>query len=367
MRRFPRPTPRPSLRQRFEFRAARLLFALPAAVQVRLSGRPPVVVDDCALHPQMQLLLALRDLWRGAPMAELTPEIARMNFRNDTVAIAGQPITVGDIADIAIETGHGPIDARHYVPAGTGPRPLLVYYHGGGFVIGDLDGHDCLCRRICRDADMHVLAVDYRLAPEHPFPAAVDDALAAFRWAWATAPSLGTLPQIAGGGDSAGGNLAAVVAQKALAAGGPAPCAQMLLYPALDRTVERPSLELFREGFLIARADIDWYHLHYTGSTVPQADPAQNPLLAKELAGLAPALIVTAGFDPLRDEGEDYAMALRRAGVPVVLERFEGLLHGFCSMATISPACDAAAGEVIAALRRLIAETAGASHAPKGV
>ena len=143
-----------------------------------------------------------------------------------------------------------------------------------------------------------------------------------------------------------------------MAEGGPAPCAQILLYPALDRTVARPSLELFREGFLIGRADIDWYHLQYTGSTVAQPDPAQNPLCAKDFAGLAPALIVTAGFDPLRDEGEAYADALRQAGVPVVLKRFDGLLHGFCSMATISPACDAAVSEIIAELRRMIAGAA---------
>ena len=357
MRRSPRPPVRPTLRQRFEFRAARLLFSLPAALQVRLSGRPPVVIDGCALHPQMQLLLALRDRWRGAATAELTPEIARANFRDDTATIAGCPIAVGDVADVTIDTGHGSIETRHYAPAGSGARPLLVYYHGGGFVLGDLDGHDNLCRRICRDAGIHVLSVDYRLAPEHRFPAAVDDALAAFRFACAHAAALGAQPEkIAVGGDSAGGNLAAVVAQKALAAGGPKPCAQMLLYPALDRTVARPSLELFREGFLIGRADIDWYHLHYTGSAVPQPDPAQHPLLTKDLAGLPPALIATAGFDPLRDEGEAYADALGEAGVPVVLKRFGGLLHGFCSMATISPACDLAVGEIIAALRRLVVD-----------
>ncbi len=368
MRRSPRPPNRPTLRQRFEFRAARLLFSLPAALQVRLSRRPPVVVGDCALHPQMQLLLALRDLWRGAAIAELTPEIARANFRNDTATIAGRPIAVGDVADVTIDAGHGGIDARHYAPAGRSPRPLLVYYHGGGFVLGDLDGHDNLCRRICRDADIHVLSVDYRLAPEHRFPAAVEDALAAFRFASSNAAALGALPEkIAVGGDSAGGNLAAVVAQQALAAGGPAPCAQLLLYPALDRTVERPSLELFREGFLIGRDDIEWYHLHYTGSAVPQPDPAQHPLLAKDLAGLAPALIATAGFDPLRDEGEAYANALAQAGVPAVLKRFDGLLHGFASMATISPACDAAVGEIIAALRGLIAHSAGVSRAPETV
>jgi acetyl esterase len=349
------PSPRrPTLRQRLEFRAARLLFSLPAALQLRLSCRPPVVVEGAVLHPQMQLLIALRDLWHGPPIAALTPEIARANFRNDTATIAGPPIAVGAVTDIAID-GDGTLAARHYAPAARDPRPLLVYYHGGGFVLGDLDGHDNLCRRICRDADMHVLSVDYRLAPEHRFPAAVDDAVAAFRWARANAATLGALPdQVAVGGDSAGGNLAAVVSQKAVTGGGPKPCAQVLLYPALDRTVARPSLGLFREGFLIGRNDIDWYHLQYTGSTVAQPDPAQNPLCAKDFSGLAPALIVTAGFDPLRDEGEAYADALRQAGVPVMLKRFDGLLHGFCSMATISPACDAAVGEIIADMRKLI-------------
>jgi acetyl esterase len=357
MRPSPPPPPiRPTLRQRFEFRAARMLFSLPAAVQLKLSRRPPVVVDGCTLHPQMQLLLALRDLWRGAAIAELTPEIARANFRNDTATIYGRPIAVGAITDLAIDAAHGTIAARHYAPAGDGARPLLVYYHGGGFVLGDLDGHDNLCRRICRDADLHVLSVDYRLAPEHRFPAAVDDALAAFRFACANAAALGAQPEkVAVGGDSAGGNLAAVVAQKTKAFGGPAPCAQVLLYPALDRTIERPSLELFRDGFIIGRDDIAWYHLHYTGSAEPRPDPALHPLITKDLAGLAPALIVTAGFDPLRDEGEAYAEALTQAGVPVVFKRFDGLLHGFCSMATIAPACDTAVGEIVVALRRLVA------------
>jgi acetyl esterase len=349
---------RPTLRQRLEFRAARLLFSLPAAMQVRLSGRAPVVVDDCVLDPQMQLLLALRDRWRGAPVSELTPEIARRAFRHDTATIAGPPIAVGAVEDLTIEADHGAIPARHYAPAANGERPLLVYYHGGGFMLGDLDGHDGLCRRFCRDADVHVLSVDYRLAPEHPFPAAVDDAAVAFRWACRHATRLGARSDtIAVGGDSAGGNLAAVVAQKALA-GGPTPSAQMLLYPALDRTVDRPSIELFREGFLIGRTDIAWYHRHYTGSTVAQPDPAQNPLCAKEFAGLAPALIATAGFDPLRDEGEAYAQALRQAGVPVIMKRFDGLLHGFCSMATISSACDAAVAEIIADFRRMMATSA---------
>lgn len=352
-----RRTLRPTLRQRLEFRAARLLFSLPAAMQVRLSGQPPLVMDDCVLHPQMQLLLRLRNALRSSPDARPSPQDARQAFRDDTTTIAGPPIAVGAVSDITIDAGHGSLAARHYAPAGPGRRPLLVYYHGGGFVLGDLDGHDNLCRRICRDTDVHVLSVDYRLAPEHPFPAATDDAFVAFRWACNNARALGAWPdRVAVGGDSAGGNLAAVVSQQAAADDGPAPCAQLLLYPPLDRTTVRPSLELFGDNFLLTRTDIDWYHLQYTGSPVAEPDPAQNPLCARELNGLAPALIVTAGFDPLRDEGEAYANALEQAGVPVVLKRFSGLLHGFCSMATISPACDAAVGDIVTELRRMMVE-----------
>ncbi len=307
----------------------------------------------------MQLLLRLRNAWRSASDARPPPPDAREAFRNDTATIAGPPIAVGAVTDLTIDRADGAMAARHYAPAGNGRRPLLVYYHGGGFVIGDLDSHDSVCRRLCRDADIHVLSVDYRLAPEHRFPAAVEDAFTAFRWAAANADRLGALPScVAVGGDSAGGNLAAVVSQQALADGGPTPCAQLLLYPPLDRTTVRPSLAHFENGFLLSRADIDWYHLQYTGSTVVQPDPAQNPLCAREFAGLAPALIAVAGFDPLRDEGEAYAQALRQAGVPVTLKRFEGLLHGFCSMATISTACDAAVGEIIAEFRRMMATSA---------
>lgn len=344
-----------TLRQRFEFRAARMMLGLPATVQVHLSGRPPVTVQGATLHPQMQLLLALHAALRPATLADRVAVEARAALRREALAIAGRPIAVGAVRDLAIEGGGGTIGARHYAPAAGAPRPLLVYFHGGGFVAGDLDTHDSLCRRICRDADIHVLSVDYRLAPEHPFPAGVEDAAAAFRWACDHAAELGALPrQIAVGGDSAGGNLAAVVCQQAVADGGHAPCAQILLYPPTDRTAAWESLKLLSDGFFLTRADIDWYHFQYTGSTVARPDPAQNPLCAKSFADLPPALVVTAGFDPLRDEGEAYADALRRAGVPAVLKRFDGLLHGFASMATISPACDAAVGETIAALRPLM-------------
>lgn len=362
-----RPAPRLTLRQHFEFRALRLLFSLPAALQVRLSGRPPKVVDGCRLDPQMQLLLAVLKRWRGT-LPNQTPDQARRAFRHDTTTVAGRPITVGAVSDVTVDGDGRTIAARHYAPSTSGPRPLLVYYHGGGFVLGDLDSHDNVCRRICRDADMHVLSVDYRLAPEHPFPAAVEDAFVAFRWASANAARLGAMPdRIAVGGDSAGGNLAAVVSQEAIAVGGPKPCLQMLIYPAIDRTVTRRSLDLFGKGFLISSIDIDWFMLQYTGTTIAQPDPAQNPICATTFTGLAPALIVTAGFDPLRDEGEAYADALRRAGVPVVQRRFDGLVHGFCNMAMVSSACGAAVGEIVAALRSMITDarqTAPTSPSP---
>ena len=351
-----RPTgSRLTLRQHHARRPEFEMLALPPAIQVRLSGRPPIAVDGVTLHPQMQLILALRALLRPARLLDPIALEARAQLRRDALAIAGRPIPVGAVSDLVIDGGSGhAMSARHYAPAGA-PQPLLVYYHGGGFVAGDLDTHDGLCRRICRDADVHVLSVDYRLAPEHPFPAAVEDAMAAFRWAYAHAAALGAMPgKVAVGGDSAGGNLAAVVGQMTAAAGGPAPCAQVLIYPPTDRTTTRPSLELFSDSFFLTRADIDWYHLQYTGSTIAQPDPAQNSLCAKNFSGLPPALVVTAGFDPLRDEGEAYADALRQAGVPVSLKRFDGLLHGFCSMQTISPACDAAVAEIVMDLRTLI-------------
>ena len=349
-----------TLRQRLEFRAARMVLALPAAVQVRLSGRPPVTIQGATLHPQMQLMLALHAALRPARPADRIAVEARAALRRETLAIAGPPIAVGAVSDLAIDGGSGnTIGARHYAPLAGARRPLLVYFHGGGFVAGDLDTHDTLCRRICRDADIHVLSVDYRLAPEHPFPAAVEDAIAAFRWACKHAAELGALPdKVAVGGDSAGGNLAAVVCQQAVAAGDAAPRAQILLYPPTDRTRTWASIELLGDGYFLTRADIDWYHLQYTGSTVAQPDPAKNPLCAKDFTGLAPALIVTAGFDPLRDEGEAYADALRQADVPVVRKRFDGLLHGFASMATISPACDTALGEIVAALNPMISGAA---------
>jgi len=340
---------------------ARLIDGLSPRTQVRLSGRPPVVRDGEVLDPGLQLLLRLRAL-RGAPgVMELGPVAARARARRDAMVFAGRPAAVGAIRELAVEGPAGALPARHYVPAEAGgPHPLLVWLHGGGFVIGDLDTHDAGCRRLCRHAGVHVLSVAYRLAPEDPFPAAVDDARAALAWGQRHATALGADPaRVAIGGDSAGATLATVAARLAARDGGRAPAAQVLLYPATDRTRATRSLELFREGFFLSAAEVEWYTQQWIGGTgTGRDDPRVSPLRAPDLGGLAPALVVTAAFDPLRDEGEAYAQALRAAGTRVLARRVPGLVHGFFNHGGVSSAAREAIVEVAGATRALLAGAA---------
>jgi acetyl esterase len=335
---------------------ARALAALPPAVQVRLSGRDPVQLDGDTLAPEVQLSLTLLKRL-GEPSPEtLTPAEARAVRRRLAAVYSGKPAEVGAVRDLDIP-GKSPIRARHYASLESGAvRPLLVYYHGGGFTYGDLETHDGVCRLLCRHSGAHVLAVDYRLAPEHPFPAAVEDARAALSWVMEHAGEVGTHPDKVGvAGDSAGGNLAAVVSQLAAHDGGPAPAAQVLIYPATDFTSQRRSRQLFSEGFLLTTTEMDWFEANYFGAHPDRrADPRASPLLAADLSGLAPALVVTAAFDPLRDEGEDYARALRAAGTPAVLRRFPGFIHAFIAAIGVSRACREAVIEIAGATRAML-------------
>jgi acetyl esterase len=252
----------------------------------------------------------------------------------------------------------GTLPARHYVAFHSpSPQPLIVFFHGGGFVQGGLDSHDGICRLLAKHAGAHVLAVDYRLAPENPFPAAVEDACAALDWALEHAPELGADPaRVAVAGDSAGGNLAAVSARVAAQRAdevGRAPILQVLIYPATDFVGRSRSHELFEQGFFLTREDMDWFTASYVAGADPE-DPRLSVLRAPDLGAVPPALVVTAGFDPLRDEGEAYAQRLRDAEVPVVVRRFPGLIHGFINMTGISASARDAVLEMAGTVRALL-------------
>jgi acetyl esterase len=316
----------------------------------------PARIDGQVLAPEMQALVRLASLARdesASAYGKLTPSQARARIRAGSAAAAGPKQAQPAVEDLAIPGPAGPIPARFYEPSGMGieERPLIVYFHGGGWTIGDLDTGDSVCRFLALNVPATVLSVDYRLAPEHPFPAAVDDALAAFNWAATDNVRLGVDPErIAVAGDSAGGNLAAAVSLLARDGDGPSPSLQALLYPITDAVGGQPSRDQFAEGFLLTKADMDWYDNHYLPPGSDPADPRVSMLRANDLSGLPPAYVVTAGFDPLRDEAEEYAARLEDAGVPVVLRRHPGLIHGFANMTAVSKTAHAAMLELAGAV-----------------
>jgi acetyl esterase len=348
-----RDAPRRTIVDRIERFVARFILGLPHGVQLRLSGMPQVVIDGQPLHPEMQLALSARKRRRVPPLRAETAELGRARMLSETRRYAGEPIALGAVRDLSITAEGRSLDARHYAPDEPGgPHPLLVFFHGGGFILGDIETHDEPCRMLCRDAGVHVLSVAYRLAPEHPFPAAIEDGGVAFRWALENAASLGADPSRVGlGGDSAGGNIAAVVT--ALTANGaPSPAFQLLIYPVVDRSVSRPSFEYFAKGFLLERADVEWFDVAYTGGRPElMRDVRVSPLLAEKVHGV-PTVVVTGGFDPLRDEGEAYAAQLEKHGTAVQFRRFSGLIHGFINMTSVSPAAAEAVREIATLFRR---------------
>jgi acetyl esterase len=345
----------PRLPAAAEHHVVRAICGLPPQVQRRIFGPPPVI-EGQTLAEDIHALLWLDRLVSDESLSEgQSVEQARAHRRQEArIVSARPPIPMARIEPVEIPGPAGTLAARLYAPLepAASPSPLLVYYHGGGWVIGDLDTHDSPCRFLAANAGVAVLAVDYRLAPEHPFPAAAEDASEAHAWAVANAQRLGVDPgRIAVGGDSAGGNLAAVVCLQAREAGEPLPAMQLLIYPVTETAAEMPSRRMFDEGFLLTRRDMDFFESHYLPPAVDPGDPRVSVLKAEDLSGLPPAYVAVAGFDPLRDEGEAYARRLREAGVPVALRRHPGLVHTFANLTAVSRSARAAMLEAAGALR----------------
>ena len=315
------------------------------------------------LHPQARALLDLIEAKGVPPTHTLPPAEARALYRDRRAYTQPDPPQVGSVRDLQAPGAAGPIPLRSYRPAGAGADavlPVLVYYHGGGWVIGDLDTHDTLCRELCNQSGCAVIAVDYRMGPEHRFPAAVDDAIAAARWVHANAAILKIdAARLAVGGDSAGGNLAAVVALAARDAGDLPVAFQLLIYPATDQRRGAPSHTSNGQGYLLTKDTMDYFHDHYIADSRQDLDWRASPLLHPNLARLPRALVITAGYDPLRDEGLQYAHALSAAGNRAALVNFERQIHGFILMGRVIDEANTAVQLCAAQLRQALAPTEG--------
>jgi acetyl esterase len=310
-----------------------------------------------SLHPQIQQVLKIMAEAGLRPIEAMTPAEAREQMEATARARKADPLPVDRVEERMIPGPGGPIRLRLYRPKVAGTVPAIVYYHGGGHVIGSLDTHDFVARNLCAGAEALVASVDYRMGPEHKFPAAVEDSFAALEWAHGNAAALGADPDRLGvHGDSAGANLAAVVALMALDAGRPRLRLQSLVYPVADYTMSTPSYEKFATGYgILTRDAMTWFRKHYLQRVEDAADWRASPLKAPSLAGVAPAIVVTAECDVLHDDGERYAAALRDAGVPVEYREYPGMIHAFFGMV---PAVDDAMNAqrtVWAAFRRAFA------------
>jgi acetyl esterase len=304
------------------------------------------------LDPQARAVIERLAASGAPPLHTLTPDEARRAYRASRAALAAAPAYVEEIRELSIPGPAGPLRARLYRPGVAGsPPPGLVYFHGGGFIYGDLDTHDIVCRGVAQCAPCAVVSLDYRLAPEHRFPAAVEDAFAATAWIAANGAALGIDPaRLVVAGDSAGGNLAAVTALMARDAGGPALSMQVLIYPTTDFAEEAESVARLAEGYLLTRESIRWVKRTYLRDERDAFDWRASPLRAGDLSKLPAAYIITAGFDPLRDEGGAYAERLAQAGTAVTHERFDGQVHGFLLMG----ADIAAAGHAIQRIGQML-------------
>ena len=307
------------------------------------------------LDPQAQKVVDAMAALNLKPVEESTPAEARENMKSRTAAL-GPVENVAAVTEHRVPVAGGDIALRLYSPGGAGPHAALVFYHGGGWVIGDLDTHDGSCRTLANAARCMVASVDYRLAPEHRYPVAAEDSYAAFQWVLGHAGALGIDPRrVAVGGDSAGGNLAAVVSLMARDRGTPLPVFQSLVYPVTDYNLDTPSYRDNATGYVLTREGMRWFFRHYLAREEQGREPYASPLRAPSLAGLPPALVLTAECDPLRDEGEAYAARLRDAGVAVTVTRYDGMFHGFLRMTNILDKARAARDEIAGALRKAFA------------
>jgi acetyl esterase len=328
----------------------RAVYALPAPLRRTLAGRQ-IRRDGQRLDPDTQLLLRLMAL-EGMSLSADDPAHARAMLDRGAIVAGGRTTVPVHTRELRITGAEGPIGARLYTPAGLADgSPLLVFYHGGGWVIGSLDSHDSTCRFLAAEGGVRVLSVDYRLAPEHRFPAAAQDAVAAFRYAVANADELGADPAaVAVGGDSAGGNLAAVVCHVTARERTTKPAFALLFYPASDASGRRPSRDLFGDGFLLTDHDMNWFRDHYAPDSARYTDPMLSVLLSEHLAEFPPTYLTVGGFDPLRDEVEEFGALLAKAGVPVVVRRHPDLIHGFTGFLGVIPRAREATAEAVGAL-----------------
>ncbi|MBI3303984.1 MAG: alpha/beta hydrolase [Deltaproteobacteria bacterium] len=313
------------------------------------------------LDPQAKAFLDQITAAGAPPLNALPVAEARQALR--ALFATGELEPVHKVEDRQIPGPDGNLPVRIYTPEGNGPLPVLVYFHGGGWVLGDLETHDSPCRALANAAGCMVIAADYRLAPEHKFPAAPEDCYAATKWVVLNAAAMGGDPtRIAVGGDSAGGNLAAAVALMAGDRGAPSLVYQLLVYPVTNYAFDTASYRENADGYLLTKEMMQWFWRHYLENETDGQNPYASPLRARDCRRVPPALVITAEFDPLRDEGETYTARLREAGVPAVTKRYNGMIHGFFSLGAVMDQGKQAIAEAAAGLRAAFAGVSPGQH-----
>ena len=340
------------MRAKLEFKVLSGLLRLPRPLLSGFAG-PPIEMDGQRLDLHAQAFLRVLELSRQPGLETGGAVVSRAYVDSRSPDMSGKPRQLARVEDRTIPGPGGAIPIRVYAPHTGGDLPALIFFHGGGFVVGSVESHDRLCRIVAAEAECVVISVEYRRAPEHKFPAATDDALAAFRWIRDHASEIGVVAdRIAVGGDSAGGNLAAGVCLQCVRLSERGPMYQWLVYPVTDSTKESYSRKTFAEGFYLTRSAITWFMDCYLRSDADLSHPLVSPLIAESVAGVAPAWVMTAGFDPLRDEGTAYAKRLIEAGVETTHRNYPSLFHGVFSMTGVLPAARAALTDGIEELRK---------------